>query len=167
MNKERQDTTVLHTSVYHPPSAASARHNQQGDGLSNLVSEGHSPMGGRRLKQKGMFGLFRIAVLVNGLALLIILAFLLFNGAGAINWTFLSEAPRDSMTKGGIFPCILGTFLLSFGAMIVAFPWGVASAIYLHEMQLRVPPFASYDWGSTTWPEFRRWFSDYSVWLFL
>jgi phosphate transport system permease protein len=133
MNKERQDTPVLDTSVYHPPSAASAKPNQQSDGLSNLVSEGHSAMGGRRLKQKGMFVLFRIAVLINGLALLIILAFLLFNGAGAINWTFLSEVPRDSMTKGGIFPCILGTFLLSFGAMIVAFPWGVASAIYLHE----------------------------------
>jgi phosphate transport system permease protein len=37
------------------------------------------------------------------------------------------------MTKGGIWPCIVGTFLLSFGAMLVAFPWGIASAIYLHE----------------------------------
>jgi len=87
----------------------------------------------RRFIQKGMFGLFRTAVLINGLALVIVLAFLLLNGAGAINWTFLSEAPRDSMTQGGVFPCIVGTFLLSFGAMIVAFPWGVASAIYLHE----------------------------------
>jgi phosphate transport system permease protein len=80
-----------------------------------------------------MFGLFRVAVLINGLALIIVLAFLLINGAGAINWTFLTEAPRDSMTKGGILPCIVGTFLLSFGAMLVAFPWGAASAIYLHE----------------------------------
>lgn len=89
--------------------------------------------GRRRLAQNGMFGLFRLAVLINSLALLIIVAFLLYNGMGAINWTFLSEAPRDSMTKGGILPCIIGTVLLSFGAMMVAFPWGVASAIYLHE----------------------------------
>lgn len=91
------------------------------------------PIRRRHLAQKGMFSFFRLAVLINGLALVIILGFLLFHGMRAINWTFLSQAPTDSMTKGGIFPCIMGTFLLSFGAMIVAFPWGVASAIYLHE----------------------------------
>jgi phosphate transport system permease protein len=87
----------------------------------------------RRLMQAGVFSLFRIAALINGIALLIIVAFLLLNGWHAVNWTFLTQAPQDSMTKGGIFPCIVGTFLLSFGAMLVAFPWGVASAIYLHE----------------------------------
>jgi phosphate transport system permease protein len=87
----------------------------------------------RRLFQTGFFSLFRAAALINGLALFIIVAFLILNGWRAINWTFLSQAPMDSMTKGGIFPCIVGTFFLSFGAMLVAFPWGVASAIYLHE----------------------------------
>lgn len=90
-------------------------------------------IGSRRLIQKGVFGLFRGAALINGLALAVILSFLIFNGWRAINWTFLTQAPMDSMTKGGIFPCIMGTFFLSFGAMLVAFPWGVASAIYLHE----------------------------------
>jgi phosphate transport system permease protein len=37
------------------------------------------------------------------------------------------------MTEGGILPCIVGTFLLSFGSLLVAFPWGVATAIYLSE----------------------------------
>ena len=87
----------------------------------------------RRLMQTGFFSLFRVAALINGLALLIVVAFLVLNGWRAINWTFLSQAPLDSMTRGGIFPCIVGTFFLSFGAMLVAFPWGVASAIYLHE----------------------------------
>lgn len=87
----------------------------------------------RRLYQKGMFGLFRGAALINGLALLIVVTFLVYNGWRAINWTFLTQAPTDSMTKGGIFPCIMGTFLLSLGAMLIAFPWGVASAIYIHE----------------------------------
>jgi phosphate transport system permease protein len=87
----------------------------------------------RRWVQAGFFSLFRIAALINGLALFIVVAFLLVNGWRAINWTFLSQMPLDSMTRGGILPCIVGTFLLSFGAMIVAFPWGVASAIYLHE----------------------------------
>lgn len=87
----------------------------------------------RRTIQKATFGVLRFAVLINGLALFIIVGFLVFNGWRSINWTFLTQPPMDSMTRGGILPCIVGTFLLSFGAMIVAFPWGVASAIYLHE----------------------------------
>jgi phosphate transport system permease protein len=39
----------------------------------------------------------------------------------------------DSMTRGGILPCIVGTLLLSLGAILAAFPIGVASAIYLNE----------------------------------
>ncbi|MFP5213423.1 MAG: phosphate ABC transporter permease PstA [Acidobacteriota bacterium] len=80
-----------------------------------------------------MFGLFRGAVFINGAALVVVISFLLFNGWSAINWTFLTQPPINSMTAGGILPCIIGTFLLSFGAMAVAFPWGVASAIYLNE----------------------------------
>ena len=37
------------------------------------------------------------------------------------------------MVAGGVWPCIVGTFLLAFGAMLIAFPLGVASAVYLHE----------------------------------
>jgi len=87
----------------------------------------------RKTLEKGMFGLFRGASLVNGLALATICAFLFYYGLPAISWEFLTEAPRNSMTEGGIFPCIVGTFLLSFGSMLVAFPLGVASAIYLNE----------------------------------
>jgi len=103
----------------------------EGDSLRARVRPSLAP--GRRWAQFGVFGLFRLAALINGLALVIILVFLLVNGWRAISWEFLTEVPRDSMTKGGIFPCIVGTFLLSFGAMVIAFPWGVASAIYLHE----------------------------------
>lgn len=88
---------------------------------------------GRHLFQTGMFSIFRLAVVINGLALVIIIGFLLANGWTAITWSFLTEVPTHSMTRGGIMPCIVGTFLLSFGSMLVAFPWGVASAIYLHE----------------------------------
>ena len=37
------------------------------------------------------------------------------------------------MTKGGILPCIVGTLSLGLGAIIIAMPIGVASAIYLNE----------------------------------
>jgi phosphate transport system permease protein len=39
----------------------------------------------------------------------------------------------DSMTKGGIFPCIVGTIYISLGAIIISLPIGVASAVYLNE----------------------------------
>lgn len=87
----------------------------------------------RNLFQAGMFGLFRMAAVVNGLALFVILFFLIKNGWQAINWTFLTQAPMDSMTKGGIFPCIVGTIYLCIGAMFIAFPLGTASAVYLNE----------------------------------
>jgi phosphate transport system permease protein len=87
----------------------------------------------RRLIELGMFSLFRGAAWINGVALVIIVYFMVANGWKAINWTFLSQMPMDSMTRGGILPCIVGTVLLSLGAIAVAFPVGVASAIYLNE----------------------------------
>jgi len=87
----------------------------------------------RKVSQGFMFIMFRIAAAINGLALIIIIYFLVSNGWRAINWTFLTQAPTDSMTKGGILPCIVGTLCLSLGAIAVALPIGVASAIYLHE----------------------------------
>jgi phosphate transport system permease protein len=80
-----------------------------------------------------MFWFFRLSAAVNGIALLIIVYFLVARGWRAINWTFLTQPPLESMTKGGILPCIVGTLCLSIGALVVALPIGVASAIYLHE----------------------------------
>ena len=89
--------------------------------------------GTRRLMQGLMFGFFRLSAAINGIALLIIVYFLVARGWRAITWTFLTQPPMESMTKGGILPCIIGTICLSLGAILVAFPIGVASAIYLHE----------------------------------
>jgi len=87
----------------------------------------------RKLAQVAIFGLFRLSAAINGIALLIVVYFLVARGWRAINWTFLTQPPMDSMTKGGILPCIVGTLCLSLGAILVALPIGVASAIYLNE----------------------------------
>ena len=87
----------------------------------------------RALKQAGMFSVLRLAALINILALLIVCGFLLYNGLPAITWEFLTDSPRSSMTAGGIWPCIVGTVYLALGALAVAFPLGVASAVYLNE----------------------------------
>ena len=87
----------------------------------------------RKATQGLLFTFFRLAALINGIALFVIIFFIVKNGWQAINWTFLSQPPMDSMTKGGILPCIVGTFCLSVGAILVALPIGVASAVYLNE----------------------------------
>ena len=87
----------------------------------------------RRRTQSVMWTVFRGASLVNAAALGVICLFLFYNGLPAISWEFLTQPPRDSMTAGGIMPCIVGTVLLSLGSMVVAFPLGVCSAIYLNE----------------------------------
>ncbi len=79
------------------------------------------------------FSLLRFAALINGLALLIIVYFMVSRGWRAISWEFLSQAPREAMTQGGILPCIVGTASLCLMTIVVALPIGVASAIYLNE----------------------------------
>ncbi len=88
---------------------------------------------GPNILQAVMFNLFRTAAAVNGLALVLIVSFLVSRGWRAINWEFLTQPPVDAMTKGGILPCIIGTLCLSLGAIIVALPVGVATVIYLNE----------------------------------
>ena len=62
-----------------------------------------------------------------------ILLFLIVRGAGALSWEFLSQPPRDSMTKGGILTPLVGTVQLVVVAMAFAFPVGVLTAVYLNE----------------------------------
>lgn len=83
--------------------------------------------------EKIVFSAFRTAAVVNALALAIVVYFMAANGWKAISWTFLTQPPTNSMTQGGILPCIVGTLCLSLGAMILAFPIGIASAIYMSE----------------------------------
>jgi phosphate transport system permease protein len=87
----------------------------------------------RKLTRRSFSFCFVGAAAINGLALLVIIYFMVANGWRAINWEFLTQPPMESMTKGGILPCIVGTFCLSFGAIVVALPIGIASAIYLNE----------------------------------
>lgn len=87
----------------------------------------------RYFRQGLFFGIVRLSALIIALALLGIIAFLVFNGLRAVTWDFLTLPPTDAMTKGGIMPAIVGTFYLIVGAVMVALPLGVVSAVYLTE----------------------------------
>jgi phosphate transport system permease protein len=92
----------------------------------------------RKLIQVAIFGLFRLSATINGIALLVVVYFLVAKGWRAINWTFLTQPPKEAMTEGGILPCIVGTLCLSLGAILVALPIGVASAIYLNAIRVGI-----------------------------
>jgi phosphate transport system permease protein len=83
--------------------------------------------------QKIMFACFRMLSYGVALLLFFILGFILVKGIGVINWEFLTEAPTDGMTKGGIWPAIVGTFYLMIGSALFSFPIGVMSGIYMNE----------------------------------
>lgn len=83
--------------------------------------------------QKIMFACFRMLSYGVALLLFFILGFILVKGIEVINWEFLTEAPTDGMTKGGIWPAIVGTFYLMIGSALFSFPIGVMSGIYMNE----------------------------------
>jgi phosphate transport system permease protein len=87
----------------------------------------------KKTNQKIAFIIFRLlGLLVVGI-LFWILGFIIYNGIGVISWEFLTDAPTEGMTAGGIFPAIVGTLCLIVGSLIFAFPFGVMSAIYMNE----------------------------------
>ena len=87
----------------------------------------------KRRSQGIAFGIFRALSLCIVLILFAILGFIIYKGIGAINWDFITSAPTNGMTGGGIWPAIVGTFYLMIGSALFAFPVGVMSGIYMNE----------------------------------
>ena len=83
--------------------------------------------------QKIGFSLIFLCILLTLFFLGTIIYFIFAKGMQAISWSFLTQAPRNAMTEGGIAPIIIGTFYLTLGAMIFAVPLGLACAIYICE----------------------------------
>jgi phosphate transport system permease protein len=76
----------------------------------------------------------------SGLAAALVLAILAIilvdvvrNGLGHLSLTFLTQAPSEGMTAGGIFPAIVGMVEMVILMTLACVPVGVATAIYLHE----------------------------------
>lgn len=87
----------------------------------------------RNLKDKIVKSLTGISVLLIIFIIVSILAITIIGGWPNLNWTFLSEFPKDGMTKGGIFPAIVGTAVMTIIMAVAAVPFGVITAIYLAE----------------------------------
>ncbi|MGC8889660.1 MAG: phosphate ABC transporter permease PstA [bacterium] len=82
----------------------------------------------------------RVYITLTALSVVVIvglLGFILFdivkNGISVINWEFLTQPPKEGMTKGGIFPAIYGTIVRVLLMLIFVVPTGIFTAVYLNE----------------------------------
>jgi len=78
-------------------------------------------------------------ILTGGAALgvvavaLFVLGYIVYNGIGAIDFTFLTDVPRDRGREGGILPVIVGTIWVTTATAALTLPIGVLAGIYLSE----------------------------------
>ena len=80
----------------------------------------------KRTSQRFAFGFFTLLSYLVVAILFVILGFIIIKGGSVISWDFLTKAPEEGMTKGGIFPAIVGSSIISF-------PIGIMSGIYMNE----------------------------------
>lgn len=78
-------------------------------------------------------GVTGLAAFLIVLILIIIMWSIIQGGWETLTWEFITAAPTDGMTAGGIFPAIVGTVLLVLLMSLAGVPAGAITAIYLSE----------------------------------
>jgi phosphate ABC transporter permease subunit PstA len=89
-------------------------------------------IGARRVEKVAHGSLIMVIVIVAAILAAIMLD-ILIKGVPALSLDFLFGYPEEGGLSGGIFPAIVGTIQLVIGTMMIAFPLGIASGIYLAE----------------------------------
>jgi phosphate transport system permease protein len=74
-----------------------------------------------------------VSVLLILFVIAAILIITFIGGWKTLTWKFITEFPKEGMTKGGIFPAIVGTALMTLIMTVAAVPFGAITAIYLAE----------------------------------
>jgi len=87
----------------------------------------------KKLTQKIGFSFLFLCIAITIVFLLAIIYFVSVRGIKVISWEFLTQAPRNAMTEGGVAPAIVGTLYLTLFAILFALPLGISCAIYLCE----------------------------------
>ena len=116
--------------------------------MENTISISENPFAktngkGKDVKEKAVVGITQIAVILIIAILFVILGIIIYQGRERFSWEFISSFPTDGMTKGGIFPALIGTFILVIVMSIAAVPFGTITAIYLTEYAKENSKFAA------------------------
>jgi phosphate transport system permease protein len=87
----------------------------------------------QQTSQKIAFAVLTFLAVVVVVPIVAVVAYIIVQGLGAIDWEFLTAFPRNGMKEGGILPAVVGTVVLTFGTAITSIPIAVGAAIYLAE----------------------------------
>lgn len=86
-----------------------------------------------RLKDKAfqVFGVF--CTLIGLVVLGIFLVDIIIEGAGRIDWDFISSLPSRRASRAGILTAWIGTIWILLLTLLIAFPLGISAGVYLEE----------------------------------
>ena len=96
-------------------------------GITHFTNRRSNPL----LVEKTSFIGLLAAVVVILAILVFMIYYIVVNGAPAITWEFLTEAPSRGGREGGIAPAIMGTIELIIGTAVIALPLGIVAGIWL------------------------------------
>lgn len=106
---------------------------QTGQPLKSSLSGFTGLIKNKNFKQALIFFIIKAAFFFTAFILVFIIGFLIVNGSRVLSLDFILKMPENSMTAGGIFPAILGTFYLVLLSVIFSAVPGIACAIYMNE----------------------------------
>jgi phosphate transport system permease protein len=88
----------------------------------------------RRITDHLMTGVAVLTVVLVLVPLVAIFGYLVYRGAGSINWAFLTKLPQPvGETGGGMANAIVGSALILGIASVIGVPFGIGAGIYLAE----------------------------------
>jgi phosphate transport system permease protein len=105
------------------------------DTNSNPVTINVTPISWRRrIMDHFMTGVAVLTVVLVLLPLGAIFAYLIYKGAGSINWAFLTQTPKPvGEPGGGMANAIVGSMVILAIASLMGVPLGIGAGIYLSE----------------------------------
>lgn len=88
----------------------------------------------RRVTAAVMGGLLALAAVASAALLVAILAYVVVQGAPALNVAFFTERPKPfGVEGGGVGPAVVGTLIMTLLAGVIAVPVGLGAAIFVTE----------------------------------
>ncbi len=101
-----------------------------------LAARARQTMARRRVVNHVMVGASYLAAVVTALPLILILVYLVKQGASSLNWDFFTKAPVPAgESGGGMANAIVGTLILVGIAGVVGLPIGIGAGLFLAEQR--------------------------------
>jgi phosphate transport system permease protein len=100
--------------------------------------------GGRKLRNRVWLGLIVLSFLIALVPLVAIVAYVFQRGGDILDWAFLTKPiPIVSRLPGpGMGPAVVGTFIITGAAALMAIPLGILGGIYVNEYGTKRNPLA-------------------------